>query len=466
MKFKKHIKQRLIGTAMAVGLSASCALPVMAQEVTFHDWATSTLLQGEKYGIYPIGWYENMQAEMDHQTLMTFCEAIGNELTQISGVALKADAKEITIPEAKSCTREQVLESIYAVIQQYTYPTNIDWGNDAISYMKDKQIILGTGKDLHLDKACTLEEAAIFGTRLVKSFYEDLNAGSKGLLWKMEKNGNTVYMLGSVHVANYDVYPLHESLLEAYESADVLGVEVNLYDQKGIEEFMALSVYTDGTTLKDHISEELYTKVVAAAKKLGLTEADIAPYKPWSLTNTFTTAVSSNASSVEEQQLSTLLGIDNYFMTDALMDGMPIYELEGYAYQGGLFDGFSPALQEKNLREMADAMLNEESNETGEIVDNWLKYWQEGDVQAFETSFPKGIAPDAEVSEEDKVLLEEYYNKLLTVRDIEMTDKIEALLNGDEAKTYFIVVGAGHYIGEDGVIQNLKDKGYTVTQVE
>ena len=47
-----------------------------------------------------------------------------------------------------------------------------------------------------------------------------------------------------------------------------------------------------------------------------------------------------------------------------------------------------------------------------------------------------------------------------------MTDKIESLLNGEKGKTYFVVVGSGHYVGEDGVIQNLKNKGYTVEQVK
>lgn len=463
----KMIKQRLMGIVMASSLLVCYAFPTMAQEVTFHSWSTSTLLQGEKYGIYPLDWYENMQAEIDTKTLETFCTAIGKKLEAISGVTPKKGAEALTYTQSSKITRGQVLESIYQVLNQYTYPVTVDLGNDAITYMQAKQIIMGTGKDLQLNKTCTLEEAAVFGTRIVKAFYEDLNAGSKGLLWKAQKGDNTVYMLGSVHVANYDIYPFNKNILNAYETADVLGVELNFYNQEGLADFNQLSVYTDGTKLKDHISADLYTEVLEAAQKLGLTEADIENYKPWSIANTFTATVSANSSSAEETQLAALLGIDNYFMTDALMEGVPVYELEGYAYQGELLDGFSPALQEYYLSSAVEMMLDEEmGSESAEVVANWLKYWQEGNLEAFEKSFDKKADADLEISEADKTILDEYYNKLFTIRDEEMTDKIEALLNEEEGKTYFIVVGSGHYIGEDGVIQNLKDKGYTVEQVK
>ena len=47
-----------------------------------------------------------------------------------------------------------------------------------------------------------------------------------------------------------------------------------------------------------------------------------------------------------------------------------------------------------------------------------------------------------------------------------MTEKIESLLNSNDGKTYFIALGAGHYVGKGGIVQNLKDKGYVVEQVK
>ncbi|HBS46997.1 MAG TPA: polysaccharide biosynthesis protein GumN, partial [Paenibacillus sp.] len=36
--------------------------------------------------------------------------------------------------------------------------------------------------------------------------------GSTGFLWKVENNGNTVYLLGSIHVANDKMYPLRPEI--------------------------------------------------------------------------------------------------------------------------------------------------------------------------------------------------------------------------------------------------------------
>ncbi len=462
----KMIKKRLMAMGIASSILVCYGLPTIAQEMTWHNWSTSTLVQGEKYGIYPLSWYDNMQEEMDAKRFEEYCSAIGKKLEAISGTVLKQDAATLTYAQSDKITRGQVLEGIYKVLNQYTYAKEVDLGEDAITYMRDRQILLGTGKDIHLDRVCTLEEAAVFGTRIINAFYEDLDGGSKGLLWKVQKDDNIVYMLGSIHIANYDIYPFNENILEAYKSADALGVEVNLYNQEGIADYNKVAVYKDGTTLKDHIPADLYKEVIQATKKLGISESDIAAYKPWCVALTFSTAAQSSSSTVEEQQLATLLGIDNYFTSDALVNGVPIYELESYAYQAGMFDGFSPELQENNLSDALEIFLDDDlGDESTETVNDWLQYWQDGNVEDFKKAFPKKEKYDG-VDAAEKVLLDEYNNKLWTVRDKDMTEKIETLLNNKEGKTYFIVVGAGHYIGEDGVIQNLKNKGYTVEQVK
>ena len=44
-----------------------------------------------------------------------------------------------------------------------------------------------------------------------------------------------------------------------------------------------MQVYSDGTTLKDHIDPELYQEVVDALAPLGMPEEQVAQYKPWSV---------------------------------------------------------------------------------------------------------------------------------------------------------------------------------------
>jgi hypothetical protein len=55
------------------------------------------------------------------------------------------------------------------------------------------------------------------------------------------------------------------------------------------------------------------------------------------------------------------------------------------------------------------------------------------------------------------------FRKLFDERNIKMTSKIQGYLNS--GGTYFVIVGSGHLIGERGVVELLKAKGYEVEQL-
>lgn len=471
---KQRLQRTIAAMLMLVSMVLYSVSPLMADvmpESSFHEWAVDTLADGEKYGVYPLDWYDNMQQPITTQQLNDFCKEIGNKLDKIEGVELKSGSAPYTYKVdsdegAISITKGIVLEAIYKTINAYSYAVELGFTGEAISDLESIGIIKGDYTGLNLNKVCTLEEAAVFGTRIIDLLYRELDAGSKGLLWKVEKDGNTVYMLGSVHIAKYGIYPFSESILEAYKKSDVLGVEVNLYNQDGAQAFAQLATYSDGTKLSDHISAELYSKVLEAGEKLGFTQAHLDTCKPWYIANNFITMTSSQSKTQKEVELATLLGIDNYFITKALLEEKPIYEMEGYQYQGELLDGFSDELQTYYLENALLTVLNDAVGKiNATTIDSWLDNWEVGEVEQFEASYNK----DEVMKVSDgalEIVDKEYSDKLFTIRDQEMTSKIEKFLSEEGERTYFVVVGAAHYIGKEGVINNLKQKGYAVTQVK
>lgn len=52
--------------------------------------------------------------------------------------------------------------------------------------------------------------------------------GSKGLFYRVEGGENDLYLFGTLHFGEEGMYPLHESVYEAFEKADVLGLELDL----------------------------------------------------------------------------------------------------------------------------------------------------------------------------------------------------------------------------------------------
>ncbi|MNO06309.1 TraB family protein [compost metagenome] len=59
----------------------------------------------------------------------------------------------------------------------------------------------------------------------------------------------------------------------------------------------------------------------------------------------------------------------------------------------------------------------------------------------------------------------EYYQTTIKDRNIGMIEKIEGYLEDKSKETYFVVVGALHMVGKDGIVTRLKEKGYTVTRL-
>ena len=149
------------------------------------------------------------------------------------------------------------------------------------------------------------------------------NAASKGFLWEINSGENTVYLLGSIHVANYDIYPFSKKMLKAFDELDVLYVEVDLLG--GIDELPNLleqyGLYTDGTTLKDHVSEETYEKTINIFSMLGMSEEEIIMYKPWVIQYILAPLAAINNVDMEDVENLTLdasLGVDLKFLLQCL----------------------------------------------------------------------------------------------------------------------------------------------------
>lgn len=268
--------------------------------------------------------------------------------------------------------------------------------------------------------------------------------GARGFLWEVENDGNTVYLVGSMHIADDSFYPLRPEFEDAFAEADYLGVEIDLskaVDEEQQQLIMDLGVYQDGTTLKDHVSKETYAKVEAFLKQNGMEPNAFDAYKPWVVETTISTLKSMNAG------YEAAAGIDLYFIQKAMERKMPVLELESYESQLSMFNGFSKELQEKNLNAALDHF-----DVLDTYVDEMANTWKSGDDQKL-LEFTNSMSADPE-----------YRQAMLTDRNIAMADKIEGYLTSEEKAEYFIVVGAAHYLGGDGVIQLLKDKGYSVVR--
>lgn len=453
-----------IGMGVLVGMTAiSSIVPVFAKEVDMHMWAYEDLYEGSYFGIVDEAWLNQLQGTVSGEELIALLDAVEAKLATIDGVKLKEGEQALEVSEGP-VSREEVVGAIFSILNCYEYPNAIGLENvSMLDFMKGNGILKGDTTGFHLEDTCTKEGAMAFAIRTVQYVFDTLDAGGKGFFWKVEKGDNEVYLLGSIHLASTDIYPFSEEIRDAYDQADGIYVEANTFDQEGMQKFLEYATYQDGTTLKDHLPEDLYNKSVDLAATYGLKEEQLQYYKPWYLTNYFTVMGGSDTGDLETAQEAAAVGIDNYFILDALTFGKPLYELEGYEYQAKMFDSYSEGLQNYLLEGNIEALgSGHEDNAVQESVETWLKNWREGDLEGFKKTYSlESDLPEAEGEEVE--YLNEYIEKMLTNRNKEMADQVVEMLNKEGENSYLMVVGAGHYLDDTGIIALLEKEGYKVT---
>ena len=281
------------------------------------------------------------------------------------------------------------------------------------------------------------------------------------IMWEVtSKNGGKLYLVGSIHVGKEDMYPLNPALTNAFNKSDALVVEVDIVEYEN-DYSMALEsvktmLYLDGTTIKDHISEDLYKKLEKRLETFqmpGYTNEQLYLFKPFALSMLL------DETSYDSWGVDPDLGIDGHFLKLAKEKNMPIIEIETAIFQLKLFDGSPIEFQELLL----ESSLMDDNDENGKLTNEMIKLWNKGDSAAFEKLL-KDIDTLAMVlmTEKDRKLYEEFNKKLLDERNVGMVKKAEELLKNK--KTYFYVVGTAHMFGDTGIVKQLESKGYTVTK--
>jgi uncharacterized protein YbaP (TraB family) len=135
-----------------------------------------------------------------------------------------------------------------------------------------------------------------------------------------------------------------------------------------------------------------------------------------------------------------------YFMEKARNDGKSVAGLETVHDQISLFQNMS-------LDTQAEYLLSslEQAHDLPTEVDSMVRAWQRGDTQWFAEEMKSELGRDARL-----------YDSVLSARNRKWLPKIEALLDGD--KNYLVIVGTGHLVGRDSVIDLLKKDGIGAAQ--
>lgn len=266
---------------------------------------------------------------------------------------------------------------------------------------------------------------------------------AKTSIWKISNGTNTLYLGGTFHMLKPSDYPLPKEFEQVYKKVNWLVFETDmdelstpLFQQKFIE---SMTLPT-GQILADHLSSKAYAELIRYAAKNTIDTARLQRFKPQMVALIIT---------IEELKKLGLTaeGVDTFIGNKAKRDNKIITKLESIDDQIHYISTMG-AGNESGLILQTIADMNELPKDLTAMSNAWRK----GDDDAL---FEVGIKP----------MLDDYpkiYQSLLVERNNNWMAKIEKLIAHPEEK--FILVGALHLIGQDGLLQQMKERGYQVQQ--
>lgn len=279
------------------------------------------------------------------------------------------------------------------------------------------------------------------------------NSGAR--FWKLEKAGQKPnWLLGTMHVTDPRVTNLPAEAKTAFDGSAVVVLESDeiLDQQKAAARLMAtpdLLYFAGKESISDYLNPDEKKLLEDGLMKRGMPFNAVVKMKPWMLTSMV--ALPSCELSRKAQGIPFL---DMKLAKDGLAMGKQIKGVETMAEQLNVVAGLPMSFHVKSL--IGTVKYPEY---TADMMETTLKLYLRGDIGLV---FPAGAYFAPEKNAEDFKDMALFEDRLIRMRNHTMADRAEPILAEGNV---FMAVGALHLVGDEGVVELFRKKGYTVTAV-
>ncbi|UOV02184.1 TraB/GumN family protein [Pseudoxanthomonas mexicana] len=274
------------------------------------------------------------------------------------------------------------------------------------------------------------------------------------LLWKVSDKDNAVYLLGSFHLLRPGDYPLSSDADAAFADAERVLFELSPEEMRSpaLPQLMAqAAIRTDGKTLQQDLDAETWARFEAwgrtnqaTLQQMGLSPQMLTVFEPWFV------AVTISIVEMTKQGLDPKLGLDNHFMDQALAAGKPTGGLERAQEQIAVLDGMDATEQRQFLAESL-----QEAEKGAAETQRLHAAWRRGDAE----ELWDGMVADM------RTQYPRLYQRINVDRNDAWVPKIRRILDQPGDDDALVVVGALHLLGDDGVVEKLRARGYQVERI-
>jgi uncharacterized protein YbaP (TraB family) len=266
----------------------------------------------------------------------------------------------------------------------------------------------------------------------------DQNSDAASCVWKVTSStGGTLFLGGSAHALRSSDYPLPAPYNRALDASSRLVFETDLAGNEAASKgLVKAGKYPKGDSLKNHVDPRTYSYVRRFFALQNVPEQKFNTYRPWLIDMIL------EAPPTENSQL----GVEQFLKQRAQTNHKPITGLESVQEHMAPFVGLSD-------REGEALLLVHFINmgRTNPGIGNTLDSWRRGDADALTRSMRDAYQD-----------FPAFADRILTARNRKWIPRIEGFIKSGQ--TYFVVAGAGHMGGREGVVALLRARGYTVEQ--
>ncbi|HEY1773390.1 MAG TPA: TraB/GumN family protein [Gammaproteobacteria bacterium] len=270
------------------------------------------------------------------------------------------------------------------------------------------------------------------------------SAADKHFLWRVSKGDAVIYMAGSIHVLRPSDYPLPDVMESTFKASAGLVEEIDLshFDPESAQlQMMQMGSYPDGQSLATQLPPDLYRRVTELAKEQKVDMAMINPMKPW------LASIVLLDNQLMKQGFDATSGVDIHFADEAETLHKPVTGLETAQFQLGMLAKLPDQAQQAMLVQSL-----EDASGADKEMQTMMDAWRRGDTGMLDKELQTEFGPYPDI-----------YRAILVQRNRSWIPKLEAMATS--GKQYFVVVGALHLIGADGVLTLLQKDGYKIEQL-
>ncbi len=262
-------------------------------------------------------------------------------------------------------------------------------------------------------------------------------------IWKISDGQRELMLGGTVHLLSKSDYPLPADFDRAYQAAAAIVFETDIgklnsleFQQSSIQKLM----YTDGTTLQSKMSDATWRKLVDYLEPIGLPIEAVNSMKPGLLASMLTVT--------ELQRIGIdRAGVDEHYNQMAEKDHKKIMELETADEQVN----FVASMGEDDVDNLLNTTLDDIEKLPG-MMEDLMHAWRQGDDEKMAEFLVRELQQKYPT----------VYQSLLVTRNNLWLPKIVDMLGTEEVE--FILVGAAHLVGKDGLLTLLEKEGFSVEE--